>query len=500
MNDNEQRVIDAAAQTGYAAEAAEQALIGSIVLSYDKCAHIVSELSEEDFYYDAHRAVFKAVKLAKSEGLTVDLVTVDTAIQKIDPINGSAITEKLLECIKHAEAWAAESHSRIIKELAARRRAIELVGQIQQELRNPANSVNGIIDKLVSSSGDLLVGGHKWVSMQDVLINTYEYIDQRTRGEITSITSGIGNLDHVIGGFFGGELTVVGARPAAGKSVFGMNVALAAAKQGYKVGIVSREMTDIQYGQRILSYAGGVDGSKIRRAKLDNEDWERLVDGMSVAAELPIGFLFTVRTVEDLRAEVQRKHNRGEIDMLVVDYLQLMEAAQRYKEDRLRVGHISKALKNIATDFNIPVIALAQVKRFAGGARAKMPTLEDLKDSGSIEQDADNVIFLHNPFDAEDEFVDPRDKDYFNGYIQQGYTYLCLGVAKQRQGVTGVCCVLFDKRKMRYYAIDRSAPTEEPAEAAKLAQEEPREQYEQMDMGAVINGQRTGTTTEAQAK
>ncbi len=467
MNETEQKTIEAAARTGYAAEEAEKALIGDIILKYDNCAHVVSELSDEDFYFDAYRTAFKAVKLAKNEGLTIDLVTVDQEIRKIDPMNASAIMDKVVECLNSAKAWACESHCRIVKELAARRRAIELVGQIQQELQNPANGINGIIDKLMSSGGKLMVGGHTWVSIQDVLLNTYEYIEQRTRGEIKSITSGISNLDHVIGGFFGGELTVVGARPAVGKSVFGMNVALAAAKQGYKVGVISREMTDIQYGQRILSYAGGVDGSKIRRAKIELDDWERLTDGMMEASSLPISFLFTVRTVEELRAEVQRKHNRGEIDMLVVDYLQLMEAAQNYKEDRLRVGHISKALKNIATDFNIPVIALAQVKRFAGGARAKMPTLEDLKDSGSIEQDADNVIFLHNPFDQEDEFVDPRDKEYFQGYVRQGYTYLCLGIAKQRQGVTGVCCVLFNKKLMRYFTIDRTAAEDTTEDKSK---------------------------------
>jgi replicative DNA helicase len=136
-----------------------------------------------------------------------------------------------------------------------------------------------------------------------------------------------------------------------------------------------------------------------------------------------------------------------------------METAQRFREDRLRVGRISKELKNIAVDFNIPVVALAQVRRFAGGARAKMPTLEDLKDSGSIEQDADNVIFLHNPFDAEDDFVDPRDKAHFDTFAERGYTYQCLGVAKQRQGVTGVCCVLHDKGRMRYLTIDRTRAT-----------------------------------------
>lgn len=456
MNDGEQRMIETAARTGYASEEAEKVLLGSIVLNYDKCAHVVSELSEGDFYYEVHRLALRAVKLAQSEGFAVDLLTLDQEVQKLDPMNAGAVIERVAECIQKAEPWAVDSHCRIIKELAARRRAIALVGEIQQELQNPANSVNGIVDRLTSSTGDLLVGGREWVSLQDVLINTYGYIEKRAKGEIKSITTGIKNLDRAIGGFFGGELTVIGARPAVGKSVFGMNVALEAAKQGYKIGIVSREMTDIQYGQRILSYASGVDGMKIRQANLADEDWASLTEGMYYAANFPVSFLFTVRTVEDLRAEVRRKHNRGEIDLLVVDYLQLMEAEQRYKEDRLRVGHISKALKNIATDFNIPVIALAQVKRFAGGARAKMPTLEDLKDSGSIEQDADNVIFLHNPYDAEDEFVDPRDREAFAAYAERGFTYLCLGIAKQRQGATGKCCVLFDKGKMRYYTIDRT--------------------------------------------
>lgn len=455
MDERTRRAMEGASQTGYASDETEQALIGSIILDYDKCAHIVQELTEEDFYYDAHKSALRAVKRAIGDGLTVDLITVNQTLMKIDPLNAGTVTEKISEALRNAQPWAAESHCRIVKELAARRRAISLVGEIQQALQDPSTSINAIVDRLSGSTDQLLVGGHEWISMEDVLVNAYTYIEQRSRGEIKSITTGIPNLDRAIGGFFGGELTVIGARPAVGKSVFGMNVALEAAKQGYKIGIVSREMTDIQYGQRILSYASGVDGMKIRQAKLDNKDWDELAEGMSYAATLPISFLFSVRTVEDLRAEVRRRHNRGEIDLLVVDYLQLVETEQRYKEDRLRVGHISRSLKNIATDFNIPVIALAQVKRFAGGARAKMPTLEDLKDSGSIEQDADNVIFLHNPYDADDEFVDPRDKESFCAYQTAGFTYLCLGIAKQRQGATGKCCVLFDKAKMRYSMIAR---------------------------------------------
>lgn len=452
----EQGIIVEAAQTGFAAASAENSLIGSIVDKYAECAHIVSELQPEDFYYEDNRIALRAVKQALNEGLTVDLISIDAEIRKMDPEKGMRAANHLIDCYQKCSPWAAESHCRIVKALAARRRAIALVGKTMEELKDPTKALNGIVDALRTESGDLMTGNHRWVTMRDVLTNTYDYIDRRVRGEIRSITTGIQNLNDVVGGFFGGELTVIGARPAVGKSVFGMNVALAAAKQGYRVGIVSREMTDVQYGQRMLSYASGVDGSKIRKAKLDVSDWEAIAEGLGPLSNLNMEFLFTVRTVDDLRAELQRKVNRGEIDMLIVDYLQLMDTAQKYKEDRLRVGGISKALKDMAVDFNIPVIALAQVKRFAGGARAKMPTLEDLKDSGSIEQDADNVIFLHNPYDQEDEFVDPRDRESFQAYIKQGYTYLCLGVAKQRQGATGKCCVLFDKRKMRYYTIDRT--------------------------------------------
>ena len=455
ITDGEQGIINEAAQTGFASEKVERSLVGSIVSDYDRCAHLVPELRDDDFFFGNNRMAFKAVKRALEERLAVDFVTVDQELQKIDPERGRNVTIHLVGCVGEAQSWNAESYCKIVKELAARRRAIALIGEIEKELKDPANTVNSVVDKLRGSTGDLMVGGHEWVSMRDVLMNTYAHIEKRVKGEIVSIGTGINNLDNVVGGFFGGELTVVGARPGVGKSIFGMNAAIAAAKKGFRVGVCSREMIDIQYGQRILSYASGVNGTKIRKAQLKDEDWVLLAGCLGETSALPVEFLFDVRTVGDLRAEVQRKYNKGEIDMLVVDYLQLMDAGQKFKEDRLRVGYISAALKEISKDFNIPVIALAQVKRYAGGARARMPTLEDLKDSGSIEQDADNVIFLHTPFDQEDEFVDPRDKDYFQSYVRQGYTYLSLGVAKQRNGETGVCCILLDKKKMRYLAIDR---------------------------------------------
>lgn len=454
--DFEQTRIFAASKNGFYSEEAERSILGNIVFKYDEYGHYVSEISEEDLFNPMHKVILRSIKRAKAEGLEIDLVTVGGMLDKIDPINARALSEELIACAQSfSQAYHAESYMKIVKELSVRRNAISLVNEIQMQLKDPSQAINGIMDKLRTKAGDMTISKHSWVSMQDVMVETYIYLERRAKGEIINITTGIPNLDGVIGGFFAGELTIIGARPAVGKSVFGMNVAMAAARQGFRVAICSREMTDIQYGQRILSYESRIDGMKLRKADIKDEDWYILAEAMAVASRHTIDFLFTVRSVEDLRAEVQRKIAHDKLDLLVVDYLQLMGTEQKFKEDRLRVGKISRALKEIAVDFNIPVIALAQVKRYAGGARAKMPTLEDLKDSGNLEQDADGVIFLHNPYDAEDEYVDPRDKEYFDRYTDLGYTYLCLGIAKQRQGSTGKVCVLFDKKTMRYLAIDR---------------------------------------------
>ncbi len=466
MTENSEYVsfeLQKAAATSFASDEAEKSLLGCFVTNFKDCVGQFNELVEDDFYYDNHRIIFRAIKRARAEQLEVDLITIDQMFEKIVPGEANRYTSDVIECTRTlAFAWNVNSYLTVVKSLSTRRKALAMMAQVQQQLSDPTQDINCIMDKLRTEAGDINVGKHSWVTMADVMMATYDYLEQRVKGETVSITTGIRNVDAVIGGFFGGELTVIGARPAVGKSVFGMNVALAAAEKGFKVGICSREMTDIQFGQRILSYETYMDGMKIRKADITDEDWVKLAEGLGEAAQLPVDFLFTVRTVEDLRAEVQRKANRGEIDILIVDYLQLMSTAQKFKEDRLRVGYISKALKDIAVDFNIPVIALAQVKRYAGGARAKMPTLEDLKDSGSIEQDADGVIFLHNPYDEEDEYVDPRDKPYFRNFAEKGFTYLCLGIAKQRQGSTGKVCVLFDKRTMHYYAIERDRGEQQP--------------------------------------
>ena len=173
---------------------------------------------------------------------------------------------------------------------------------------------------------------------------------------------------------------------------------------------------------------------------------------MGYVSQYPVAFIFTTRYIEDLRMEVQKKVDAGELDLLMVDYTQLMQARQRFDKDYLRIGYVSKMLKDMTTDFNIAVIAPAQVAR---SRENEMPTLSDLRGSGDLEQDADNVIFLHRPKDARDKYVHPDDKASFDQLTKSGLQYIAVDVAKQRQGETGTTAVIFDPARMRYTAIDR---------------------------------------------
>lgn len=247
--------LQKAAATSFASDEAEKSLLGCFVTNFKDCVGQFNELVEDDFYYDNHRIIFRAIKQARAEQLDVDLITIDQMFEKIAPGEANRYTSDAIECTRTlAFAWNVDSYLTVVKSLSTRRKALAMMAQVQQQLSDPAQDINGIMDKLRTEAGDINIGKHSWVTMSDVMLATYDYLEQRVKGETVSITSGIRNVDAVIGGFFGGELTVIGARPAVGKSVFGMNVALAAAEKGFKVGICSREMTDIQFGQRILSY------------------------------------------------------------------------------------------------------------------------------------------------------------------------------------------------------------------------------------------------------
>ena len=450
-----QEQIVQAGTADFSSKQAEQSTLCRLITHNDEAETYARDLKETDFYFPEHGKLFRAIQSVVAKQMRVDMITVDAALGELFPNEQAHLAEVMIDCAKLGlkSFRNVEDYIRIVRDLSTRRQSIHAFEGLVAQLKDPTRNIADVFEQMRVESGQIVQSKHAWQNMQDVLLATYDYLEKRQSGGIKSITTGIGNIDNLIGGFFGGELTVVGARPSVGKSAFGANIAMAAARKGFKVAVISREMTDIQYGCRMLAHAAWVDGMKLRKGTIDTDEWARLAEGMGDIGALPIEFMFSVRTIEDLVREVQRKVERHELDMLIVDYLQLMETQRRFQQENLRVGYISTTLKHLATDCNIPVIALAQVNRDTDG---QMPTLKSLKASGDIEQDADGVIFLHRPSHANDPYVDPRDREVFAQYEERGLTYLCIGVAKQRQGAVGKACVVFDPAYMRYIEIDRT--------------------------------------------
>lgn len=428
---------------------AEAAVLAALTIGKRDMEAYTAQLFTDDFHDPVHRRIFQAVQRLSAMGSEITLVTIDNQVKDANIM--SALMD--IQRIHAIDGWAIQSHIDIVRSASLRRRLYKQLDDARNKLSDPEVDSAAALDDVRQGLRDMAATRHNWVSMPDVLTAAYETVEKRQMGEIKAMPSGIPILDRRTSGFHRGELTIIGARPAVGKSALGMHIALATAAQGYRVGVVSREMTDVQYGIRILGSGTDIEPGKLRTGELDPADWAQLADSLQRHGELSVDFMFTARDVEDLRMEVQNKVDAGELDMLVIDYLQLMQTRKTFDKDYLRVGYVSKAIKDMTTDFNIPIIALAQVGR--SGANS-MPSLSELRGSGDIEQDADNVIFMHRPENKGDENILSGDADLIDALEENGKQYILLEVAKQRQGATGRLAVAFDPAHMRYTEIQRS--------------------------------------------
>lgn len=301
----------------------------------------------------------------------------------------------------------------------------------------------------------------KIVRMNSVASAAYEYVEKKAGGEIIGMATGIPDYDRYTGGLFGGELTVIGARPAVGKSAFGMEIALNVARRGSKVLVCSREMNDLQYGIRLASNLSGLNGMSLKNGTLGDNQWEPLNEAFNAMSTLSIAFTFEAATVEELQGVLQHEADVSGVELLIVDYLQLMGTLRRSEKRYLEVGAVSRALKAMAMEFKIPVIALAQVGRArdASGSRraAVCPVMSELRESGNIEQDADTIVFLHHPeVDSDPEILDD-DQSIRQSLEQRGRQYVIARIDKQRMGPKGSFGLAFDPAHMRFTCLERSA-------------------------------------------
>ena len=432
---------------------AERSVIGSLICD-PRVQDQASRLRVGDFTVPAFRQALTEIHRLLSEKTPVDLVTVTERLKH----DGSLKAELVDACRQTPVTCNCAAYVDLVLEAALRRNTSAVSEALYRAMGNPAQDAREAIAQARAGLADIgsssLAG---WMPSSEVAMRTLDDLEQRWRGDIKPVLSGIRDLDRLTGGFFPGELTIVGAKPGAGKSVFGMMVAMNAASGGRSSGVCSLEMLDTQYGQRMISSLSGVDGMKLRKAQLiSDEEWALISQAARTLAQMPAAFMFSVRFVEDLALAVRARMDKDRLDILVVDYLQLLKTRQRTEGERLSVAAVSWALKTLSCELRIPVLAMAQLRRPGQNEANRMPTMRDLRESGNIEADADNIILLHEPDHREDPFVYEDDKLNFDELRKGGDRYIAMKVEKQRQGSTGSLSVIFKPRLMQYAEPDRT--------------------------------------------
>lgn len=436
---------------------AEKTVIGCF-LSDPKTLEFVKQMSAEDFHDANLREIFKLVRSLCQEKKPVDLITASNAATAAKK-NGLDVL--MMECMQFVPSTVmCYSYVDIVREHSLRRQIAGIAEGLYRAMGEMGTEVLSSVELAKARLRDISgPQASQWKSIVDVLMASFEDIEKRRKGEIVPIRTGLPSLDYVMGGLYGGEVTVIGARPTVGKSAVGMFIALQAAKSGKYPGFCSVEMSDIQIGNRLLSYGSSINGMKFRKAEMTDDEMVKVLDAANKMSSFNMHFLFRARTIEELVAAAGKKRDAGELDLLVVDYLQLLRSSsRRFENQRLLIGHISREIKHLAMDLNIPIISLAQLRRPAPGRASVLPTMDDLKESGDIEQDADNILLLHRAESRDDPNIKDVDRANYDTWAAMGLQYMIMNLDKQRQGETCMIPALFNPSVMQLNSIERKKP------------------------------------------
>lgn len=411
-----------------------------------------NDLIQDDFTDAANKHLFNTIKQLIAEKKIPDV----PAIAECGGDSDVSTLTKILTSDARLRDFQYKENINILRRATLQREAQRVISESLQRLDDePAEAV---IDGLRQNLRQMSSQGGQVISMHDILISTYTELEARCLGERRSILTGIAALDDATGGLYRGELTIIGARPAVGKSAVGLQIALAASESGARVLMVSQEMSVEQIGMRMFARDSKISVSRLRDMKYSSTEerdrrWTILQDGLSKLGgnENLLG-MFPAQNIEQLRATAQRLKDGQGLDVLIVDYLQLLRTRQKFEADFLRLGYISQTLKLMAVELDIAIVALAQVGRASEG---DMPTLAELRGSGDLEQDADNVLFLHTPDEYDSKWVHEDDRALFNTWQSMGLKYMAMHIAKARQSETRTRAVLFDPAHMLFKSIDR---------------------------------------------
>lgn len=422
---------------------AEQAVLGSMFLSKYAVQKAVENLEGTTFYMDSHCKIFDTLKELDEKHIPIDITTVTEELDKKKLLKQIGDVDYLTEIINSVPTAAnVDEYIKIVNEKAVLRRLITEATQIVADSYSGSEDLTEILDKAEQKILNVVKTRRatEFRTIQDVLFKTQSDLEKlaKNKGEITGLATGFYDIDKITTGFHANELIIIAARPGMGKTAFALNMATNIAINSDKtVALFNMEMGAEQLATRMLSSVGQIEGYKLRSGKLENNDWKRINEAISRLADTKMYVDDTPgMTISEIRAKCRRLASSEEgLGIVIIDYLQLINGSARYAGNRQQeVSEISRSLKMLAMELAIPVIALAQLSRTVDGREDKRPILSDLRESGSIEQDADIVAFLYR----DDYYTKENEIDEFTSRSE-------FIISKHRNGPTASIDLIFKR-------------------------------------------------------
>jgi replicative DNA helicase len=426
---------------------AEESILGSLLIDPDAVIRVSTFLQPADFYVERHGWIYEAVLDLHERRQPADLVTLSdelTRRDQLDEIGGASYLTSLMNVTPtsiHAEFYA-----RIVERTAVLRRLIDAAGKIARLAYQDTEDVEEIVDR----AEEIIFGVSERRVDRDLrpirhVLDEYydriEYLYQH-QGEIIGIPTGLADLDKLLGGLQRSDMVVLAGRPGMGKTSMALSLALQAARRWHKrVALFSLEMSDEQLVQRLVSAETGIDSQRLRLGNIKTDEWTTFYQAIRLLSETSIYIDDTPAiSALELRTKARRLHAEHGLDLLIVDYMQLMRGGTRNENRQQEISFISRSIKALARELNIPILALSQLSRQVESRHDKRPMLSDLRESGSIEQDADVVLFIYR-----DEIYNP-DTEFPN--IAE------VIVSKHRSGPTGIFNVYFKKHLAQFIDLE----------------------------------------------
>lgn len=436
----------------YSSEA-EASVLGAILIDADALVKIADKITADDFYEERHQQIYQGLSDLYEQRKAIDVLTISNQLKskgQLDGVGGSSYLTELTNFVPTASH--VESYATLVVEKAVRRRIISINKELNALAMDESKQLKDLIE---IAEAEMMKVGQKEVkqtivSIEKILEDSFERLDDlhKDKNKIRGVTTGFRDMDDMLAGLQRSDLFILAARPSMGKTAFALNLAHNVATIAKEpVLLFSLEMSKEQLVDRLLSMESGVDAWALRTGNLTDTDFEKIGQAMGTLSEAPMFIDDTPGiTVSELRTKARREAHKQPLGLIVIDYLQLMSGGSKFGGDNRvqEISEISRGLKGIARELNVPLIALSQLSRSVENRNPQIPQLADLRESGSIEQDADIVAFIYR-------------EDYYNPDSERkGVTDIL--IKKHRNGPTGTVELFFDKEKQRFRSLDTKHP------------------------------------------